>query len=198
MLKTSKAKLLRLSVHGQNPTVYEYAEAREIWAEHEQTEKTNLFSRVGIGARGAKFGVYRPGDIPLHDAILHHGQHYFLTNINQTEPAAAEISAALVRVEGCSMKKSVVTGKDAYNRPVSEEREIMQFPGILTEKYLRWAQELPQATTQITYVLVTPKPVRLKVGDLVRVGETDIYNVRACHVLDDWKNEYEIVLEDDA
>ena len=48
---------------------------------------------------------------------------------------------------------------------------------------------------------MTPKAVTLKEGDLVTVKEgpaAAVYNVQACHVLDEFKNEYEILFSRDV
>ena len=50
-------------------------------------------------------------------------------------------------------------------------------------------------------MLVTPKPIALKAGDLVTVQEGPAkgrYHVTVCHVLDAYKNEYEIMFSGDV
>ena len=80
-------------------------------------------------------------------------------------------------------------------------QEPFHFPGILTEKYVRYAPEETYAKTETAYVLVTPKLISLSPGDLVTVREgaaEGVYNVQVCHVLDPFKNEYEIVRRQDV
>ena len=48
---------------------------------------------------------------------------------------------------------------------------------------------------------MTPKAVQLDEGDLVTVREGPaqaVYNVQACHILDEYKNEYEILYSKDV
>ena len=82
---------------------------------------------------------------------------------------------------------------DALNRPAFQDIRIASFPGFLTEKYLGFEQKEVHTETQTTYVLVTPKAVVLQSGNLVQVGE-DFYTVKIIHVLDEYKNEYEITI----
>ena len=56
--------------------------------------------------------------------------------------------------------------------------------------------ESPYSTNIITYVLVTPKAVTLQRGSVVSVNGTD-YAVLLAHVLDPYKNEYEICRTED-
>ena len=67
---------------------------------------------------------------------------------------------------------------------------------MLTEKHLKWEQPEPYSINRITYVLVTPKAIRLQRGGLVGVDGTN-YEVQLAHVLDPWKNEYEIMRRED-
>ena len=55
---------------------------------------------------------------------------------------------------------------------------------------------MPYSTNAITYVLVTPKAIQLQRGGLVGVDGTN-YEVQLAHVLDPWKNEYEIMRRED-
>lgn len=197
MLTTSKATLMRLTAAGDAPTIYTWEPARTIWVRNEQNTKTNLFSKVGVGARGAIFYIYRPGDLTMHDALIWRNEHNFITSIIQKSPVEAEVAAAIVDIVQCYAERKDSLGRDEYNRPKPEIIPIASFPGILTEKYLGWEQQQPQAATQKVMVLVTPKPVTLRVGDLVTVGD-DKYNVQIVHDLDEYKNEYEIAVRGDA
>ena len=66
---------------------------------------------------------------------------------------------------------------------------------------MRYEQEDSFAKARRGLVLVTPKAVELKEGDLVTVTEGParaLYNVRLCHVLDEYKNEYEMEYSKDV
>lgn len=148
------------------------------WAKAELSDRTNLFSKVGNGARQVTFTI-RKQPLTLHQAIRWKGQHCFLSSIVPDGPGHLTVSAALVQVVDCLGNA---------NKTPSGPR----FPGVLTEKYLKHEQETPMATNTLTYVLVTPKAVRLKPGPLVDVAGT-AYKVTVAHTLDEFRNEYEIM-----
>ena len=89
----------------------------------------------------------------------------------------------------------------ADGRPQRAEALRVSFPGVLTERYVRYEREEDHAEHEASYVLVAPKPIQLRAGDLVTVQEgpaKGVYHVAVCHVLDAWKNEYEIVWRGDV
>ncbi len=155
---------------------YQWTDGPTVWAKVELTGKTNLFSKVGIGARDVTITMrHRP--LSLHQAIRWRGRHLFLTEILPPVGGYMEIKAAVVDVR--------------------EWRALgLRFPAVATEKYLGYAQERPMVHSSIAYVLVTPKAVQLEASDLVSNLDTDgvggTYVVHAAHLLDRWKNEYEI------
>ena len=67
----------------------------------------------------------------------------------------------------------------------------------MTEKYLKFDSLTPQDVTETTYVLVTPKAVALRTGEVVTIGE-DAFCVQIGHTLDPYKNEYEVMRKEDA
>ena len=77
-----------------------------------------------------------------------------------------------------------------------DQRGGIRFPGILTEKYMKWEQPEPYSVNRLAYVLVTPKPIQLQRGGLVGVSGIN-YEVQLAHTLDPYKNEYEIVRTED-
>lgn len=179
--------------------VWEWVTLRRAWAQVEQTAKTNLFSKVGVGARDAAI-VIRRQSLSLHQALRWKGQHLFLTSITERDRTHLDAQAALVTVAACSARR-YATGMGQGNRPVKQELPSQTFPGVLTEKYVRYEQEDTYAKARRCLVLVTPKAVTLKEGDLVTVKEgpaAAVYNVQACHVLDEFKNEYEILFSRDV
>lgn len=156
---------------------YEYTLDRWLWAEAEQTEKTTIFSKVGIGARGVTFRMRLCRELTLHNAFLWHGKHCFLTSILPDGRQHMTVQAALVEPVLC-------------RAGVDDAEPGAWFTGFLTEKYMRYEQGAPLAINEITYVLVTPKKVELQRGSLVEIGGRD-YNVDLAHILDPYKNEYE-------
>lgn len=163
-----------------------------------QTKK-NLFSSVGIGARGAEL-ILRRQPLTLHNALLWGEQHLFLSAILPEGRLHLRVQAALVEPVTCLATRTEDTVGEA-GRPTTAETMRMTFPGVLTEKYTRYEREETHAENETSYVLVVPKVVQLKASDLVTVQEgpaKGVYYVTICHVLDPYKNEYEIVLRGDV
>ena len=159
----------------------------------------NLFSSVGIGARGAEI-ILRRQPLTLHNALLWGEQHLFLSAILPEGRLHLRVQAALVEPVTCLATRTEDTVGEA-GRPTTAETMRMTFPGVLTEKYTRYEREETHAENETSYVLVVPKVVQLKASDLVTVQEgpaKGVYYVTICHVLDPYKNEYEIVLRGDV
>lgn len=180
--------------------VYAWEKARRTWAAAEQDTRNNLFSSVGVGARGITFTIRKSRTLTLHNAFLWRGRFCFLTSIVDGDPGFQVVKAALCEPRLCRAVHHT-SGLGPGNRPQVTEGAPFSFPGVLTEKYVRYAQEESYARTEALYVLVTPKPVSLAPGDLVTVTEgpaAGLYNVQTCHVLDPCKNEYEIARRGDV
>ena len=141
----------------------------------------NLFSSVGIGARGAEI-ILRRQPLTLHNAQLWGEQHLFLSAILPEGRLHQRVQAALVEPTECQADM--------------DQRGGIRFPGILTEKYMKWEQPEPYSVNRLAYVLVTPKPIQLQRGSLVGVSGIN-YEVQLAHTLDPYKSEYEIVRTED-
>ena len=192
-----RLELLELKETEEN--TWEWVSAGRLWAAVTMDGGRNLFSTVGIGARNAKL-VLRRRPLTLHQALWWKGQHLYLTSVTERDRTHLDVQAALVTVAACSAQR-YTTGMGQGNRPVKQELPSQTFPGVLTEKYVRYEQEDTYAKSRRCLVLVTPKAVTLKEGDLVTVKEgpaAAVYNVQACHVLDEFKNEYEILFSRDV
>ncbi len=169
---------------------------RTTWGSAEQKDKKNLFSSVGIGARAVEFVVRRQA-ITLHDALRWRGQHCFLTSITDEGRGHLKIAAALIEPTLCSATRGV-KAKNALNNPVTVQQPLTEFPACVTEKYMGFSVQQPQSQVAETLVLVCPKSVALKTGDLVTVGARGVYAVTVPHTLDAFKNEYEVVATKEA
>lgn len=156
---------------------WEWEAVRLAWAQVEQTAKTNLFSKVGVGARDAAI-VVRRQPLTLHQALRWKGRHLFLTSITDRDRNYLDVAAALVDLVDCRSEEGI------------------RFPGVLTEKYAKWDQPEPYSVNHLTFVLVAPKGIRLQRGSLVAVEDVN-YEVQVAHILDPYKNEYEIVRTED-
>ena len=103
------------------------------------TVKKNLFSSVGIGARGAEL-VLRRQPLTLHQAILWGERHLFLTAVLPEGRLHLRVQAALVEPVTCLATRTEDTVGEA-GRPETRETMRQTFPGVLTEKYVRYERE---------------------------------------------------------
>lgn len=178
-------------------SAWEWVAVRDIRVSAEFTHKINIFSKVGAGARDAELVTWRR-DITLHNAITLDGLHLFLTGITDRNRNQINIRAAVCDPVKMTAKPQARTGRDAMNRPLMEQQAVFDFPGILTEMYHRnEGDEVFRKTTQ-RRVLVTPKAIVLRPGDLVQQGTEAPYTVRQVMDLEFYKNEYVIERQEDV
>ena len=188
-----------LTIQESPAGTWSWQSTRPARAQVELSTRSNLFSQAGIGARGAEL-VLRRQALTLHQAILWGEQHLFLTAILPEGRLHLRVQAALVAPVECLATRTEDTVGEA-GRPTTAETMRVTFPGVLTEKYARYEREETHAENATSHVLVVPKEIQLKAGDLVTVQEgpaQDVYNVQICHVLDPYKNEYEIAWRGDV
>jgi len=174
---TERVGVLTLSrAKGEDRLVW--TETRRTWAAAVQDDRSNLFSCVGVGARGVTFTLRAPPRLTLFNALSWRGRHCFLTAITDGDPGFAAVKAALCEPVECV--------KDA-----DRETPGTIFPGVLTEKYV--GHEQPDLHGEVTtlYVLVTPKAIKLSPGSWVTAGGAQ-HLVLCPHELDPFKNEYEV------
>lgn len=174
----------------QGGPVYSWVEVASAWAKSEALDKNTFFSKVGSGGKITKFTLRKCG-LSLLNAILWKGKYYFISHIAE-DKMNLEVTTTQITPQMCIAKRNTVT-KDDLNRPVQNLDTVATFPGCLIEKYLGYYQQQPQAINEIRFVLVTPKVIALETADIIQVG-TDIFNVQIPHLLDEYKNEYEIAL----
>lgn len=190
-----KEKISVLSINSSE-NAYTWGTSSSIWAKAEQLSGNNIFSKVGLGAKSIKFTIRKKSDLTLHNAFAWNGKHCFLTDIKEIDRAYYEVSAALVEPQICYVERMGEPTLNELKRPVYESNYTLSFPGCITEKYLGHSQESPMTTQEIRYVLVTPKVIILEAGELVTINNIT-YNVLLAHTLDEYKNEYEIMVKGD-
>lgn len=191
-------RLERLELQQTEEHTWEWVSVGRLWGQVTVDGGKNLFSSVGIGARNVKL-VIRSRRLTLHEALRWNGQHIFLTSITKRDRMHLDLQGALVSVVTCK-GLGYITTVGAGNRPVKQEKPEQTFPGVLTEKYVRYEIEDSYAKARRLLVLVTPKEIDLLEGDLVTVTDgpaAAVYNVQTRHVLDEFKNEYEIMYSRD-
>jgi hypothetical protein len=159
--------------------------AYKTWAKAEADSRSNLFSSIGIGARGVTFTMRFHRQLTLGHSFLWRGQFCFLTSITDAADAGfVTVKAALCQPQTCQ--------KDMDREPAGP-----RFPGILTEKYIGHEQTDLHSEVTGTFVLVTPKAMTLAPGSWVTVGG-NYYRVLVPHELDQWKNEFEVRRKEDC
>ena len=153
-----------------------------VWANVQPDSGTNLFSKAGTGAPGVTM-VLRLREIQKGAMLLWRGQYVYVTDVQPMGRGHLQLRGAVVTVSQCAAN-------------VHKDSTGIQFPAVLTEKYVRHEQLDPYAVNVLTYVLVTPPEIKLTRGGLVTVdGEN--YEVLLAHVLDTSKVEYEIMRKKD-
>lgn len=173
--------------HDAEANAYRWETAWETRASAALSEKRNLFSSVGVGARDVSFTMRRRDELTLHNAVAWYSrgdwEHCFITAITPVNRLYDAVRCARVEVADC------LAG--ANHDPTGP-----RFPGILTEKYVSHDSPDLHDVNITCYVLVTPKAVELTNGSIALVGGVP-YHVLLGHYLDGFKNEFEIVREDD-
>lgn len=157
----------------QSPGVWTWKQIRTTWAAVKLSTRRSVWSVHGIGATGVTLTM-RQQALCLGNALEWKGWHCFITAIESLGCNHMEVSAALVTVSKCEDK---VAG--------------IKFPASMTEKYLGHDQLEPYAINVLRHVLVTPKDIDVKPGQLVEVDGT-AWPVTSAHTLDLWHNEYEL------
>lgn len=166
---------------------------RKRWAAVKLDSQRNLFSAVGVGARGVTVTIRPDRWVTLRNAFRWNGEFLHLTAIAWgPERDRQEIRAAICHPETLTAKPQDRTGRDERNRPVAVPQPSYTFPGILTERYHRSEEDEVFRRETLERVLVTPKAVELRPGDLVQRGEEPPYTVLQRLDLEDYKNEYVI------
>lgn len=172
---------------------FSWTPERKRWAAVKLDSQRNLFSAVGVGARGVTVTIRPDRWVTLQNAFRWNGEFLHLTAISMgPERDRQEIRAAICHPETLTAKPQDRTGRDARNRPVAIPQASYTFPGILTERYHRSEEDEVFRRETLERVLVTPKAVELRPGDLVQRGEEPPYTVLQRLDLEDYKNEYVI------
>lgn len=187
---TEKIEILTLVLDDEAGNLA-WAPSGTCWASVKVDTYRNLFSAIGVGTRGATVIIRPHLRLTLHQAIRWRGEFLHLTSILlNREQDRQEIKAAICQNVTLTAKPQARTGRDALNRPTKVEQASFTFPGILTEKYFRnEADDFYRAEVQ-QRVLVTPKEIQMRAGDLIQNGKEAPYTVRQVLDLDPYKNEY--------
>lgn len=169
------------------------------WSAVEVDSYRNLFSAVGVGTRGATVTIRPYPKLTLHHALRWRGEFLHLTSILlNREQDQQEIKAAICQNVTLTAKPQARTGRDTMNRPTVVQQATFSFPGILTERYFNSEEDEVFRRSTLERVLVAPKAVVLRVGDLVQLGDTAPYTVLQRMDLEFYKNEYVLERREDV
>ena len=180
------------------PNEFAWRQKIRIWVKVEHQTARSIFSNNTIMQRTVKLMIRAFPELSLYNALLllsDAGEHCFLTDINKDAPGVYLLTAVIVEPVKCKAERTT-TGKGALNRPEVTKHQPLIFPGVLTEKYLRQTQEEPMSVSEAQYVLVTPKAISLDIGELVYINNLP-YEIVIPHILDQYKNEYEVLRRSD-
>lgn len=181
---TERISVLRLSVPQTEKGVYSYTEYRRLSCCAKLTNKSNIFSKIGIGARDVKFTIRHNGYLQIHDRLLWRNNNCFITSITPLDRLYDEVDCAIAEVKMCKL----------YSQG---EAAGPTFPGILTERYVNYSEPSdPYSVNDECFVLVSPKQIVMPPGALCEVSGVK-YHIRTAHLLDPYKNEYEILRQSD-
>lgn len=190
---TSRVAILKLS---ENDGVYSWATQKEVWAKTERTGKNKVFSRHSQSVPCVKITM-RKMPISKNNAVSYNGKHGIITEvINSDDRMYMTLVIAEISPLECKVSRTETVVDEVYNRPVMSKTSLITFPAYVTEKYTA-LNEGDFDTQEITYILVVPKEIVLKAGEVAEIGE-EKYCIQVGHTLDENINEYEVFREVDA
>ena len=177
---------------------YEWQAKKRLWASIEDQNANAIFSKHGHTVRSSKITIRSQPDLTLHNALAlspPDSQHFFLIDIDRNTPGFYVLSTVIIEPVTCVVEPTS-TSMAKNNRPEIKKLPSITFPGYLTEKYLKQTQLEPMSYSENRYILVTPKSINIRTGELVKVGNMLCESVIP-HILDPYKNEYEILMRVD-
>lgn len=154
---------------------------RSVWAGAEYLSKV-IFSPLATGAQGYKITALRFSEPTQHQALVVDGNHCMITAVRRFL-MHVEMDVTIIMPHPFTLRRN--------------NTDVSTFYGALAERYVAWMQQTPGAKSETGMLLVTPKAVELRAGDIV-VGAAGRFSVRQCHVADEYRNDYEIVKVGDA
>lgn len=178
--------------------VYRFKEERRVFSKIESKAKKNYFSKFGIASSEFLEATIRNiKGFDKNKAIKFRGNHYLISSIEDIDYRKRFLKFIMVKqnLYICEAFRNV-KDKDIFNRPTQNLSSIYKFEAYLIEKYSSFNEEKVSTTNNYTMILMTPKIINLKPGDLVEINEVK-YKVEIIHTLDDYFNEYEITIKQD-
>lgn len=158
----------------------------------------NIISAVGLVVPIAEITI-RKRYITLDNALMFRGQHYFITNIEEHPDSRNfyKVTTAAITPKICSVQRRTAELDPVYNRPILSDNTKITFPACVIKEKARTEVETPRTNTEQSLVIVVPKAITLNVGEQITLGGK-VWRVIEPYEFDEWKNEYEIIRNDDA
>lgn len=178
---------------------FKYIKSNGLYAKTETRFKRRNYSKFGMGADEITNITMRYiKDFNKSKAIEFNGSHYLISSAEDIENRHRylEVVAIKQKLLLCEALRNTLK-KDEMNRPKQVLESVYRFQGYLLEKYSGYNDEKISYSTTKTLILMTPKVIELKSGDIVEINSIR-YNVELTHLLDDYFNEYEIVVKKDV
>lgn len=163
----------RISVMGYRNGAWE--ELGTLWGSAEYSARV-IYASVAAATRGYKITVRKSALIRLDRALRVNGDHCLIASVVRHKQYD-EIEAAAVTLQRCTLRR--------------KNEDVGQFEAVLAEQYVNWTQATPNAKHETGMLLITPKEIVLRPGDIVAVDSVR-YSVRACHMAEGTHNAYEI------
>lgn len=178
---------------------YLFKKVNIVHAKVEREFKRRNYSKFGVGSEETtKFTIRYKRGLDITNSIKFGDIQYLISSVEDIENRHRyqEVVAVDNKPRLFTLKRYVL-GKDiTFNRPIKELKTIYDFEGYITEKYTGYSDEKINTISIQNYILIVPKVIDLYIGDILVIGDED-YNIQDTHKIDDYINEYEIVLKKD-
>lgn len=160
-----------------------WRETGRLWAKVEYTAKI-VYSAFAASSDGYKVTIRKNGLVRLESALEIEGEHCMITTF-ETSPRSncIMLSVAKLAPVECILRRQ---GEDTGT-----------FYGIVAEKYVRFEHNTPYAGQDVGLLLITPKTVALRTGDIVAAMDKR-FSVQECHMMEKTHNAYEVYWTGDA
>lgn len=158
-----------------------WTDAGSLWGSAEYSIRV-IYSSLAAAARGYKITVRKSALISPDKALRVSGEHCLIASLVRHKHYD-EIEAAAVNPQLCTLRR--------------QNESVSTFEAVLAERYVRWTQETPNAKHETGLLLVVPKEIELRPGDIIAT-DGGRYSVRECHTTERTHNAYEIFRGVDA
>ena len=169
----------RISVMGYRNGAWE--ELGTLWGSAEYSIRV-IYSSIAAATQGYKITVRTSSLIRPDRALRLNGDHCLIASLARHKQYD-EIEAAAVKLQRCTLRR--------------QNADVFEFEAVLAEQYVNWTQATPYARHETGMLLIAPKEIILRSGDIVAVDSVR-YSVRACHMVESTHNAYEVRMGVDA